>query len=114
MRSILVIAWTVFCISGCSESRSDLEEFASEYVQSVYAGTEFYKRYTPEANRTIVEGSRTNMTERFELTGWDYVAPGNYEYGVKFANGAIGVIAVYEREGEVTEAGLIVTPPPGQ
>ena len=114
MRSISLIAWLLLGLPACSDSRPDLEDFASEYVKSVYADTELYKRYTPETNLKVVEGSRTNMTERFELTSWDYIASGEYEYGVQFANGATGVIAVSEGEGEVRSASLIVTPPPGQ
>lgn len=114
MRAIVVITSLLFGLFACSGSRADLERFASEYVKSVYAGTELYKRYTPEAHRKVVEGSRMNMVEGFSFTGWDYVGPGNYEYGLKFANGATGVIAIYERGGEITEASLIVTPPPRQ
>lgn len=111
MREVLVVLLLSLAVACYGSSGPEFEEFASEYVQSVYAGTELYKRYTPEANLEVVEGSRRNMAERFEFTGWDYAGSGNYEYGVKFANGATGVVAISEREGEITEASLIVTPP---
>lgn len=112
MRGMLLLAMLFFAVLGCSGSRPELEEFASEYVKSVYDGTELYKRYTPEANREVVEISRSNMSKGFEVTGWDYAGPGNYQFAVKFSNGATGVVAVYEQAGEVTAASVIVRPGP--
>lgn len=112
MREMLVVFLLSLVVACYGSSGPEFEEFASDYVKSVYAGTELYKRYTPEANREVVEESRRNMAESFEFTGRDYAGAGNYEYGVKFANGATGVVAISEREGEITEASLIVTPPP--
>ena len=114
MKRILVIAGLIldWFLGACD--RPDVEAFASKYVKSVHADTEHYKRYTPEANLEVAEASRRNMVESFEFAGWDYIAPGNYEYGIKFANGATGVVAVYEEDGEVAAATLIVTLRPSE
>ena len=108
MRAMPFTLVLIFAVLACSDSRPDLADFAAEYVRSVYDGSSLYKRYTPEEGREVVEISRSNMTADFVITGWDYAGAGNYEYGIKFSNGATGVVAVYEQEGEIKAAGIIV------
>ena len=111
MRWMLVLLLLVAFVGCYGSAGPEFEAFALEYVESVYNETDLYKRYTSDADRRVVEGSRSNMTADFEVTGWDYAGSGNYEYGVKFSNGATGVVTVYEQEGEIKAASIIVGPP---
>jgi hypothetical protein len=93
---------------GC---HPDHEGFVREYVESVYADTDFYKLFTPQKARRIVDSSRPDMTAVIEVTGFNSHGPGNYEYSVLFSNGATGIVSVNEREGVVKSAGIIVILP---
>lgn len=108
-----LLLWSI-CFSlltyGCIRDRPDLREFAADYVRSVYQDSDFHRQYMPSAQDDF-SASRANMTDEFVITGCEYYGSGAYSYGVRFSNGARGIVDIYEKEGRIISAGIIVPPP---
>jgi predicted acylesterase/phospholipase RssA len=109
--SRVLISSLVGCVWACGQPRAEIEEFVPLFLESVYEGTDFYRQYISLSDISVLKISRTNMTDEFEVVGWDRAAEGEFEFAVRFSNGASGIVTVSERSGTIVSAGLLVTPP---
>jgi hypothetical protein len=96
-------------VAACEPaSKKATDEFVVQYINSIVEQTEFYKKYSRAQDIEVIELVRPRMTNKFKISRWDYISPGNSEYVVSFSNGAKGVVAVYYRDGVVEGATLMV------
>lgn len=102
-------ACTVFCRDGGEAAR---EAFVRQFVQSAFEDSALFKHYTSAHDRRLIDAARSRMTERFEIVHRDGYGGGSYEYGVRFANGASAVVAIYENEGEIGVVTLAIIDQP--
>ena len=113
----LACAWA---LAACGDrGEPERRAFVQQFVDSVQNDTEFYRRNVEPGQEKLVEEARANMAARFEIVGWDRVGLGatQFEYYVRFGNGASGVVYVTERSGQ-RRAAIVVGAPtsraPGQ
>jgi hypothetical protein len=91
-----------------------LDGFVREFVISVYENSEFHRAYTVDSNDPILATSREYMTDVFEIVGYDYFGPGQYEYRIEFSNGASGLATVILQGTTVVSVRLDIRAPPFQ
>lgn len=109
--SRILLSLLVGCALACGQPSAEVEEFVPLYLESVYEGTDFHEQYTSSGDDSVLRISRTNMASEFEIVGWDRAAGGEFEFAIRFSNGASGIVTVSERSGAIVSAGLFVTPP---
>ncbi len=107
---VLFVLSTVLLLA-CGRPSEKTERFVSQYVESVYEETEFYRRFSSPQEEAVLEVSRRNMTSDFDVLGWDRVTSTEYEFAIRFSNGARGIVSTTLRQNAVESASLIVTPP---
>jgi hypothetical protein len=109
---LVMISLGAFFVSCRGSGEAAREEFVHQFVRSAFADSPVYKQYVSEQDRQLIDAARPRMTEEFEIIHRDEYGGGNYEYGVRFANGATAVVAVYEKEGRVEMATLAINDQP--
>ncbi len=102
---LLLVAGLV--LSGCVTD-PQLDGFVREFVASVFENSEFHRTYIVDADDPMLNISRENMTADFEILGFDYFGPGQFEYRVRFSNGASGLVTISLQGDSVKNADLSV------
>ena len=114
-RLLVVVAVFAVLVTGACDRASDVdrEAFVLKFVQSVYEGSDFSRKYLPPDYERKVEELRPRMSSEFHIDRVDRSGFGPYEYYLKFSNGAVGVVYLSDEEGKIREAGIYVYPNEG-
>ena len=90
----------VLLVCGCT-TKSQAEDFARKYLESMMLDTGFYQLRTIEKDLEIVQIARRKVAGPFEVSRIERVASGEYEAFVIFSNGTKGYVAVFPHNGEL-------------
>lgn len=105
-----IVVALVASLSGCA-SRDDASrrEFVERFVQSMASGTNFHLRFLEPGQEENTRLARAHMTREFEIVGWERVLwSSQYEYHLRFGNGATGTLFVRDNDGHERRAVLVV------
>ena len=103
-----IVVLALYSLCACNEQpTAETDAFVTEYVQSVYEGSDFFRQYTADDEEDIAERGRSLMTKDFEVRYRDTLMS-MHEYMIVFSNGNRGHVQVVARKGKVTSANMSV------